>query len=35
MAQSLYKWTGSLVQPASFDGDVAPAWYGTDDNGVS
>ena len=35
MAQSLYKWTGSLVQPASFDGDEAPAWYGTDDNGVS
>lgn len=35
MAQSLYKWTGSLVQPTSFDGDEAPAWYGTDDNGVS
>ena len=35
MAQSLYKWTGSLVQPSSFDGDEPPAWYGTDDNGVS
>ena len=35
MAHSLYKWTGPLVQPASFDGDEAPAWYGTDENGVS
>lgn len=35
MAQSLYKWTGPLVQPASFDGDEAPAWYGTDADGVS
>ena len=35
MAQSLYKWTGPLVQPETFSGDETPAWYGTDDNGVS
>ena len=36
MAQKLYKWTGEVVQPTQWDSSfVAPAWYGTDDDGVS
>tara|TARA_B100000459_G_C8571777_1_gene199015 strand:- start:751 stop:1125 length:375 start_codon:yes stop_codon:yes gene_type:complete len=34
MASKLYKWTGSIKQPSSFDGDP-PMWYGTDESGVS
>ena len=36
MAQKLYKWTGNITQPTSWDSALpAPEWYGTDDNGVS
>ena len=35
MAQKLFKWTGDLIEPTSFDGDKAPQWYGTDDDGNS
>lgn len=36
MAQKLYKWTGGIIQPTQWDSSyVAPAWYGTDDDGVS
>lgn len=36
MAQKLYKWTGDITDPESWDSALpAPEWYGTDDNGVS
>tara|TARA_B100000902_G_scaffold289097_1_gene275319 strand:+ start:3647 stop:4036 length:390 start_codon:yes stop_codon:yes gene_type:complete len=35
MAQKLYKWTGDIIQPTEWAGDIAPAWYGTDDSGNS
>lgn len=36
MAQSLYKWTGNLTQPQSWDSSFAkPQWYGTDADGNS
>lgn len=35
MAQKLYKWTGDLIQPDSYDSAfAAPKWYGTDEDGV-
>ena len=35
MAQKLYKWTGILTSPDSYDSEIpAPKWYGTDENGV-
>lgn len=34
MAQALYKWTGDLTQPESWDSSFeAPQWYGYDDDG--
>lgn len=36
MAQKLYKWTGILTSPDSYDSEIpAPKWYGTDESGVS
>jgi hypothetical protein len=36
MAQKLYKWTGDITSPESWDSALpAPEWYGVDDNGVS
>lgn len=36
MAQALYKWTGDLTQPESWDSSYeAPQWYGTDSDGNS
>ena len=35
MAQKLYKWTGSLTSPDSYDSELdAPQWYGYNDSGV-
>lgn len=34
MAQALYKWTGELTQPESWDSSYeTPQWYGYDDSG--
>lgn len=34
MAQALYKWTGDLIEPSSWDSAFeAPQQYGVDDNG--
>ena len=34
MAQALYKWTGDLTQPESWDSSYeAPQWYGYDSDG--
>ena len=35
MAQKLYKWTGSLTSPDSYDSELpAPQWYGRTEDGV-
>ena len=34
MAQALYKWTGEITQPESWDSSLeAPQWFGFDDDG--
>ena len=35
MAQKLYKWTGDVPLPDSYDSELdAPQWYGYNDSGV-